>query len=72
MTIETRYNIGDKVWVYVLDEPYEVVIQGIEYTNYKTSKHILYYVSDDVYDFCNKLCEDALFPTKEELLKSLL
>jgi hypothetical protein len=71
MKIETKYNIGDKVWVYVLDEPYEVVIQGIEYTNYKTSKHILYYVTDYEYDFCNKLCEDSLYPTKEELLKSL-
>ena len=34
MTIETKYNIGNIVWMYVLNEPTEVVI-----TKVKTLSH---------------------------------
>lgn len=72
MTIETKYNVLDIVWV-MRDEPIQTTISGV-------------YVSDDADGFCIKytiadLCsfypwipfwnEKFIFPTKEELLKSL-
>lgn len=65
MTIETKYNIGDEVWVKAGNEIYCgriycVAILGDIY---------LYQV-----EFGNRLYhlfEHVLFPTKEELIKSL-
>lgn len=75
MKIETNYNIGDKVW-YIHE--YKVVcgticeistsLCSIEYvyieTTYYTLKRGGIYKDD-------KVKEEYLFPTKEELLKSL-
>lgn len=66
MTIETKYNIGDEVWAIRDNRP----------SMYKITKVTL--VCDDI-DLnisyktrcCKYFFESELFPTKEELLKSL-
>lgn len=73
MTIETRYNIGDKVWFMynnsVKCEPIIKINALIEKDMNSTNIHItiLYHL----YDYCTSYIESKLFPTKEELLKSL-
>lgn len=51
MTIETKYNIGDEVWVKVQGNPTALKVEND--------------------DMNVALDEKYLFPTKEELLKSL-
>ena len=72
MTIETKYNIGDEVWGewYMEIEKFKVksisiIVEGIE-------PSILYDLVD-TQDYTNEasMTEEYLFPTKEELLKSL-
>ena len=64
MTIETKYNIGQEVWV--------KTYSGNVYCNRITGIHIK---QDEliVYSLLNfaDRKEDELFPTKEELLNSL-
>ena len=73
MTIETRYNIGDKVWFMynnsVKCEPIIKINALIEKDINSTNIHItiLYHL----YDYDTSYIESKLFPTKEELLKSL-
>ena len=68
MTIETKYNIGQEVWFLFDGKPLNGKIVKIsEYTIkikviFKDGKGYLF--SRDIKDF-------KLFPTKEELLKSL-
>lgn len=71
MTIETKYNIGDKVWFQT--------IGGINYKANVTKIVVHAFIDGDVivnyslarsgYEYERN--EDELFPTKEELLKSL-
>jgi hypothetical protein len=71
MTIETKYNIGDEVWVIEDDKPKckkikEIDIQIGDYFSKSNEVEIdytfgIYCIRDE------KQC----FPTKEELLKSL-
>lgn len=64
MTIETKYNIGDEVWFKFMNEPFKSVI--VEYIG---GVGKLYRCK-----FFLSTCacrEDELYPTKEELLKSL-
>lgn len=72
MRIETNYDIGDKVWVMLCGEPEFCTIEGISITHTKLRRMERYYVvpnDGSVYGF--HAMYDALFPTKEELLKSL-
>ena len=70
MTIETKYNIGDEVWGASHEEIWSGRITaittyhvfGIERIEYKV------FVEEEMH-FTFK--EEELFPTKEELLKSL-
>lgn len=80
MTIETRYNIGDEVWVKVEnwdgDHPKEVTINFIDCliftaTDGKVGKAIIYNVEGLDRNSENRFHEFELFHTKEELLKSL-
>ena len=70
MTIETKYNIGDEVWFADQGQPLYREVVMIEPRIRKDRQIIKYYVDfDDV-----RLAifyEEDLFPTKEELLKSL-
>lgn len=65
MTIETKYNIGDEVWVKVQGKPTKFKVVGF----YKPFAELLYLIEND--DTYIALEAKYLFPTKEELLKSL-
>ena len=64
MTIETKYNIGDEVWFKFIDEPYKS-----EVYDYIGGKEKLYRCK--LYLQSAAFREEDLYPTKEELLKSL-
>lgn len=67
MTIETKYKIGDEVWYSLKGNVYHEIIDHIEIDVGKKGETHIYYNSEG--NFPHK--EDRLFPTKEELLKSL-
>lgn len=72
MTIETKYNIGDEVWAMLCDEPVSCRVNAIKSFRSDTHRFIeCYLVPNDgsSYGFHEK--ENKIFPTKEELLKSL-
>ena len=71
MTIETKYNIGDEVWVNVLDEPCNFIVKGIRFVCDRFHKRIIYFLLEEGECVLIFLDEKELFPTKEELLKSL-
>lgn len=70
MTIETKYNIGDEVWVMYNMKPTKITIKRISYYcgswGHLLKEHIMYLADNN----CS-FNEDILFPTKEELLNSL-
>lgn len=73
MTIETKYNIGDEVWGIPNGEPLKMPIARIYVKVYKINDIHIFYEFDSV-DYTNRtyrLPEYKVFPTKEELLKSL-
>ena len=69
MTIETKYNIGDEVWIQYNMMPEKMIITHINCYCRKrgTLKTEIRYVLNNVLS----VDERVLFPTKEELLKSL-
>ena len=70
MTIETKYNIGDEVWGAAHEEVWSGVITNI-ITYHSFGRNAIEYrvfVEEEMH-FTFK--ESDLFPTKEELLKSL-
>lgn len=71
MTIETKYNIGDEVWCYIVGECFPLRVVGIRILWDKSYKSINYILSEDGVDLTITLGESVLYPTKEELLKSL-
>lgn len=76
MTITTKYDAGDRVWVMVYNKPTEYEIRSIG---------IKYYEDSDLIDTTERLLilykmkcgatfiekDDDIFPIKEDLLKSL-
>ena len=71
MTITTKYNIGDKVWMVFFDKPEEVVIVGIKYTLRGLFFTCEYYNEHTGYKSEVEMPEDFIYPTKEKLLKTL-
>ena len=77
MTIETKYNIGDEVWVILKNKAQKIRITGISTYAAGTVMDGYYCVMEakcDVrYYFADGECcyESDCFPTKEELIKSL-
>lgn len=69
MTIETKYNIGDEVWFQDHEQPLRREIVGIEIEIYAKKTFVKYVFCED--GFAYEMHEQDLFPTKEELLKSL-
>lgn len=73
MTIETRYNIGDRVWFMHDNKVKNEIIIKIDAVILKdmncndVGKTILY----GLFNYSRCYAEHKLFPTKEELLKSL-
>ena len=70
MKIETKYNIGDEVWYILGTNAHKGKVLGITFTKIDEMLTGYYYnVSCGVSHA--SLYEKHLFPTKEELLKSL-
>lgn len=70
MTIETRFNIGDEVWTLnSLCEPIPAKVFGIMVEVRRNRTYIDYKVDNQGIIAYRR--GDAVFPTKEELLKSL-
>lgn len=76
MIIKAKYNIGDEVWFMYENKPIQIQIGRIEvYYGYKLNKNgeeaiekrVVYI---DWYGE-HRISESKLFPTKEELIKSL-
>ena len=70
MTIETKFNIGDEVWFMNEGEPISEKIVRIDVEQYERKQFVEYTV---VLGDCilTTFYEQEIFPTKEELLKSL-
>jgi hypothetical protein len=70
MKIETKYNIGDEVWVLdFFDQPHKGEILSIStFNNAKVKERN--YISYYIHPVGTKI-ECEVFPTKEELIKSL-
>ena len=66
MTIETKYNIGDEVWCIKNNAPTTLTITKVIAYSSSRGKHCWYKLSNKSY-----LPEYELYPTREELLKSL-
>ena len=71
MIIETKYDIGDEVWVDLFSRPTKMEVKSIEFKKDEYRACLWYFVVNpndrqEYYDASE--CE--LFPTKEELLKS--
>ena len=70
MKIETKYDIGQEVWIIYHNEPTKGIVGRIDTTHIGSFSHILYYLKFGQNEpVVRKEC--YLFPTKEELLKSL-
>ena len=69
MNIETKYNLGQEVWMHLSNRCIcGKIIDVRAYTSNKR-KMIVYELFAE--DECISMLEEHLFPTKEELLKSL-
>lgn len=71
MTIETKYNIGDEVWFYHHNNIMSSRVRSINLLVRKDGISISYLMGDMWTDQYIVLYEESLFPTKEELLRSL-
>lgn len=72
MIIETKYDIGDEVWVEFFMKPTRMVVESIEFKKDEYTECIWnFVVNPNDRQECYDANECELFPTKEELLKSL-
>ena len=71
MTIETKYNIGDEVWCSFGGVPIRSIIQDIILVDEMEMLKVVYSVSSTDERIFGTRFGSELFPTKEELLKSL-
>jgi hypothetical protein len=70
MTIETKYNIGDEVWFMALCKRKKGVIKTMTIWVFDDGDIEIKYSVEKSGFFYHRY-ENHLFPTKEELLKSL-
>ena len=66
MTIKTKYDMGDEVWVMWCNSPAAFEIDKVILIHDYNETIIQYKVKG-----CKYFFESEIFPTKEELLKSL-
>lgn len=72
MTIKTKYNIGQEVWFIEDNKVCNKKITAIHLHIYESGSDISYSCSPSEFGkLLNSVNESKLFPTKEELLKSL-
>ena len=74
MTIETKYNIGDEVWLMFENKAItaQVIAMDVEireYSMWNESANCICKIKCS--HFTRDIHESRIFPTKEELLKSL-
>ena len=69
MTIETKYNLGQEVWMHLSNRC--ICGKIIDVRAYTSNKRKMIVYELFVEDECISMLEKHLFPTKEELLKSL-
>lgn len=71
MIIETKYNVWDEVWVAVQGAPTKGKVRGVNVRIGRMGDKLYGRISYDVLSYELPYVEEAVFPTKEELLKSL-
>lgn len=71
MTIETKYNIGEEVWCSFGGVPIRSIIQDIILVEEMNMLKVAYSVSSTDERIFGTRFESDLFPSKDELLKSL-
>lgn len=65
MTIETKYNIGDEVWLMYNNRAFNGVVESVVSVQNTTCYMIRSFSGK------KRFMESLLFPTKEKLLESL-
>ena len=70
MTIETKYNIGDKVWFQTLGINYKATVMEVRIRIFADGDIIINYTLERS-GYYYERNEEELFPTNKELLKSL-
>lgn len=70
MKIETKYGIGQEAWVIYHNEPTKGIVERIDITYIGSLSHIIYYLNFGQNEPVIRK-ERFLFPSKEELIKSL-
>lgn len=77
MTLETKYSIGDKVWVMLCGRPEALTVRqiSVKLDRWHTfgSKTESYYLADGRTAFCHNewYGSKLIYSTRDELLKSL-
>jgi hypothetical protein len=76
MTIETKYSIGDEVWLMWYNKPIQTRIIEIRTTTKEVSKFYIKTFKETIIEYIigegyTLMSENKLFSTKEELIKSL-
>jgi radical SAM superfamily enzyme YgiQ (UPF0313 family) len=71
MTIETKYNIGDEVWVVSDGAPTQGKVKWIDIHVGRLGEEQITEVRYQVLSYETPYSEGLVFPTKEELIKSL-
>lgn len=72
MKIETKYNVGDKVWLITHNTICNLTITSIMFTSYHTFNSIKYgFGGTEKTGMFDLVEEKFVFPTKEELIASL-
>ena len=72
MTIETKYNIGDEVWFMNKNKACSDIITAVHIYRTETLLNTTYGFGNTIQtQIVSTMKESDLFPTKEELLKSL-
>ena len=71
MIIETKYNIGDEVWVVSDGTPTRGKVKWIDIHIGRLGREKIIEVRYQVLSYETPYSEGLVFPTKEELIKSL-
>lgn len=71
MTIETKFNIGDEVWFMFLNKPIKGTVAKIDIDIAKTGDWYIEHYKVEVDGCWHCKIGQSLYPTKEELIKSL-
>lgn len=71
MTIDTKYNINDEVWLMKENKPVKRVVSFIEIIVASTTSECFIRYGLKIDSGVERVVENYLFPTKKELLESL-